>query len=98
MKRLLVFLLLGGAAWAAHFEALQWRMIGPFRAGRTLAVSGVPGDGNPFFLGPVGGGGWKSGNAGMTWSPVFDEQKIGSIGAIAVAQSSPNVVYVGTGE
>jgi photosystem II stability/assembly factor-like uncharacterized protein len=98
MKRILVFLLVAGAAAAAHFEGLQWRMIGPFRAGRTLAVSGVPGDGNSFFLGSVGGGVWKSTNVGMTWSPVFDEQKIGSIGAIAVAPSSPNVVYVGTGE
>ena len=73
-------------------------MIGPFRGGRVNAVSGVPGQPNTFYFGSVGGGVWKSTNAGRTWTPVFDSQPVASIGAIAVAPSNPNVVYVGTGE
>ncbi|MEP6944431.1 MAG: hypothetical protein ABJA02_00830 [Acidobacteriota bacterium] len=80
------------------YAEMQWRMIGPFRGGRVNAVSGVPGQPNTFYFGSVGGGLWKSGNSGRTWSPVFDDQKIASIGAIAVSSSSPNTVYVGTGE
>ena len=80
------------------YSGLRWRMIGPFRGGRVNAVSGVPGQANTFYFGSVGGGVWKSGNSGRTWTPVFDSQPIGSIGAIAVAPSNPNVVYVGTGE
>src|SRR4051812_30066098 len=80
------------------FDQLQWRNIGPFRGGRVAAVSGVIGDPNTFYFGSVGGGVWKTGNAGITWSPIFDEQQIASIGAIAVAPSNPNVIYVGTGE
>jgi len=73
-------------------------MIGPFRAGRVNAVTGVPGQPTTFYFGSVGGGVWKSNNSGRTWLPVFDSQPIASIGAIAVAPSNPNVVYVGTGE
>ena len=80
------------------FSGLEWRMIGPFRGGRVNAVSGVPGQPNTFYFGSVGGGLWKSGNSGRTWSPIFDDQKISSIGAIGVAASSPNTIYVGTGE
>src|SRR5947209_6657866 len=80
------------------FFGLQWRMIGPFRGGRVNAVSGVPGQPNTFYFGSVGGGVWKSGNSGRTWNPVFDDQSIASIGAIGVAPSAPNTVYVGTGE
>lgn len=80
------------------FGEMQWRMIGPFRGGRVNAVSGVPGQPNTYYFGSVGGGLWKSGNSGRTWSPVFDDQMIASIGAIGVAPSSPNTVYVGTGE
>ena len=80
------------------FAGMQWRMIGPFRGGRVNAVSGVPGQPNTFYFGSVGGGVWKSGNSGRTWTPVFDDQKIASIGAIGVSASSPNTVYVGTGE
>jgi photosystem II stability/assembly factor-like uncharacterized protein len=82
----------------AGFSGLQWRMIGPFRGGRVNGVTGVPGQPNVFYFGSVGGGVWKSENSGRTWKPVFDDQKIASIGAIAVASSSPNTVYVGTGE
>ncbi|MCU1265443.1 MAG: hypothetical protein JWM21_1761 [Acidobacteria bacterium] len=83
---------------ASLYSGLQWRMIGPFRGGRVNAVSGVPGQPNTFYFGSVGGGVWKSGNSGRTWTPIFDSQPIGSIGAIGVAPSNPNVIYVGTGE
>jgi photosystem II stability/assembly factor-like uncharacterized protein len=83
---------------AAKFGGLSWRMIGPFRAGRVNGVSGVPGQPETFYFGSVGGGVWKTLNAGRTWTPVFDGQKVGSIGAIGVAPSSPETVYVGTGE
>jgi photosystem II stability/assembly factor-like uncharacterized protein len=77
---------------------LRWRMIGPFRGGRVNGVSGVPGQPSTFYFGSVGGGVWKTTNAGRTWLPIFDSQPIASIGAIAVAPSNPEVVYVGTGE
>ncbi len=73
-------------------------MIGPFRGGRVNAVSGVPGRPNTFYFGSVGGGVWKTSNAGRTWVPVFDSQPIASIGAIGVSPSNPDVVYVGSGE
>jgi photosystem II stability/assembly factor-like uncharacterized protein len=80
------------------YSALRWRMIGPFRAGRVNAVSGVPGQPATFYFGSVGGGLWKSGNSGRTWTPIFDSQPTASIGAIGVSSSNPDVVYVGTGE
>jgi len=80
------------------FDQLQWRLIGPFRGGRVVAVSGVSGDPTTFYFGSVGGGVWKTTNGGVTWSPLFDSQKIASIGAIAVAPSNPNVIYAVTGE
>ncbi len=83
---------------AAAYSGLKWRLIGPHRGGRVNAVSGVPGVPNTFFFGSVGGGLWRSTNAGRTWLPVFDAQPVASIGAIAVAPSNPRVVYVGTGE
>ena len=73
-------------------------MLGPFRGGRVDAVSGVPGRPHEFYFGSVNGGVWKTVNAGRTWMPVFDSQPVASIGAIAVAPSSPDVVYVGSGE
>src|SRR6266850_773299 len=79
-------------------SGLHWRMIGPFRGGRVNTVSGVPGQPTVFYFGSVGGGVWKTINSGRTWAPVFDSQPIGSIGAIGVAPSNPNLVYVGTGE
>src|SRR5205085_1461034 len=80
------------------FSGMKWRQVGPFRGGRVVAVSGVPGDPATWYFGAVAGGVWKSTNAGSTWQPVFDEQKIASIGAIAVADSDHNIIYVGTGE
>jgi photosystem II stability/assembly factor-like uncharacterized protein len=79
-------------------EALRWRLIGPFRGGRVLAVTGVPGRPEVFYFGAVGGGVWRSNDAGRVWTPVFDGPPSGSIGALAVAPSDPDVVWVGTGE
>ncbi len=82
----------------AHFQELRWRLIGPFRGGRVLAVTGVPGEPEHFYFGSVNGGVWETIDAGRTWQPIFDGQPTGSIGAMAVAPSDPNVIYVGTGE
>ncbi len=84
---------------ATHFVgSLHWRLIGPFRGGRALAVTGVPGEPNHFYFGAVDGGVWESLDAGRTWNPIFDDQEIGSIGSIAVAPSDPRTIYVGSGE
>ena len=80
------------------YSDLKWRLVGPFRGGRCVAVAGVPSRPNTFYFGSVGGGVWKTENAGQTWTPIFDTQPIASIGAIAVAASDPNVIYVGSGE
>ncbi len=83
---------------ASLYSGLHWRSVGPARAGRVDAVAGVPGKPNEFYLGSVGGGLWKTRNAGRTWKPVFDGQPVSSIGAIAVAPSNGDIVYVGSGE
>jgi hypothetical protein len=80
------------------YAGMRWRSIGPFRGGRVLAVSGVPGQPESFWFGAVGGGIWRTGNAGETWTPTFDGPPSGSIGALAVAPSNPDVIYAGTGE
>ena len=77
---------------------MHWRMIGPFRGGRTRAATGVPSQPNVFYIGQVDGGVWKSNDYGRTWNPIFDGQQTQSIGAIAVAPSNPNIVYVASGE
>ena len=82
----------------ALFKALQWRGIGPYRGGRALAVTGVAGAPDTFYFGAVAGGVWKTTDAGNSWKPIFDSQPMSSIGAIAVAPSNPDVIYVGTGE
>src|SRR6476620_9897389 len=80
------------------FQEMRWRMIGPFRASRTKAGTGVPSQPSVFYIGVVNGGVWKTNDFGRTWTPIFDDQPTGSIGAIAIAPSDPNVVYVGSGE
>ena len=80
------------------FNDMSWRLIGPFRGGRSVAVSGVPGDPTTFYFGSVGGGVWRTENAGTTWNSVFEHQPVASIGALAVAPSNPKVIYAGTGE
>src|ERR1700732_814104 len=80
------------------FKALQWRCIGPYRGGRALAVAGIAGDANTFYFGAVAGGVWKTTDAGATWMPLTDGTPISSVGAIALAPSDPNIIYVGTGE
>jgi photosystem II stability/assembly factor-like uncharacterized protein len=83
---------------ASLYSGLRWRMLGPFRGGRVDAVSGVPGRPNEFYFGAVNGGVWKTVDAGRVWRPVFDAQPVASIGALAVAPSAPDTVYVGSGE
>ncbi len=83
---------------ATLYSGLRWRMIGPFRGGRSIAVSGIEGQPNVYYFGAVGGGVWKTTNGGVTWEPIFDGQPIGSIGALAIAPSDPNIIYAGTGE
>ena len=80
------------------YSALKWRMVGPFRAGRVNAVTGVAGQPETYYFGSVGGGVWKTANSGRTWTPIFDGAGVASIGAIAVAPSNPSILYVGTGE
>ncbi len=80
------------------FADMHWRNIGPFRGGRTVAVSGVPQKPGTFFMAPNNGGVWRSTDYGRTWLAVFDAQDTGSVGALAVAPSDPSIVYVGSGE
>jgi photosystem II stability/assembly factor-like uncharacterized protein len=80
------------------YQEMRWRMIGPFRGGRTRAVAGVPSQPNLFYIGAVNGGVWKSDDYGRTWSPIFDQEPSQSIGAIAVAPSDHNIIYVASGE
>jgi photosystem II stability/assembly factor-like uncharacterized protein len=90
--------LLGRTASPSRFDALRWRLIGPFRGGRAVAASGIVGSGTTFFFGGVDGGVWKTADAGTTWQPLFDKQPVASIGALEVAPSDPKIIYVGTGE
>src|SRR6202166_2752698 len=103
------------------YQDLRWRLIGPFRGGRTVAISGVPGQPNVFYMAPNNGGVWKTTDFGRTWKPIFDpmnddqssddqssedrssegqseDHRSGSIGALAVAPSNPDTIYVGSGE
>ncbi|MGC2299592.1 MAG: hypothetical protein WA476_12370 [Acidobacteriaceae bacterium] len=80
------------------FSGLRWRLVGPFRAGRVVAVSGVPGSATTYYFGGVDGGVWKTTDAGTVWEPIFDQEPVASIGALVVAPSDPSVIYAGTGE
>ena len=82
------------------FEGMKYRLVGPFRGGRVLAVAGVPGQSETYYFGAVAGGMWKTTDGGLNWKPLWDKfpEASPSIGAIAVAPSDPNVIYVGTGE
>src|SRR5208337_3710722 len=79
------------------FSGAQWRLIGPFRAGRVTAVAGAT-DPNTYYFGTPGGVVWKTTDGGQVWHPIFDKERVASIGALAVAPSDSNVLYVGTGE
>ena len=96
------FLFIGSAAAQQvpenTYQELRWRMIGPFRGGRTRAATGVPSQPNVFYMGQVNGGVWKSDDFGRTWTPIFDQESTQSIGAIAVAPFNPNIIYVASGE
>jgi len=84
--------------YSVPYSELRWRCIGPFRAGRTVAIAGIPDQPNVFFMAPTNGGVWKTDDFGRTWSPIFDGQPTGSVGALALAPSNPNIIYVGSGE
>jgi len=83
---------------SGYLSGLKWRMIGPFRGGRTVGATGVPQQPNVFYIGVNNGGVWKTTDYGRTWKPIFDGQPTGSIGDVAVAVSNPNTVYVASGE
>ncbi|MGZ4818489.1 MAG: WD40/YVTN/BNR-like repeat-containing protein [Terriglobales bacterium] len=80
------------------YDGMKWRLIGPYRGGRVLAVTGVPGQPNTYYFGAVAGGVWKTTDGAASWQPMSDKYPFWSVGAIAVAPSNPSVVYVGTGE
>src|SRR5262249_16059758 len=81
----------------SYFSGMRWRSIGPPRSGYISAPAGVPGDPTTYYVGLPQGGVWKTTNAGTTWKPIFDDEHVASIGAVAVAPSAPKPVYVGTG-
>src|SRR5438128_2495131 len=80
------------------YQELRWRLIGPFRGGRSVAISGIQSQPNVFFMVANNGGVWRTTDYGRTWNPIFDDQPTGSIGALAIAASNPDVIYVGSGE
>jgi photosystem II stability/assembly factor-like uncharacterized protein len=106
LKRTAIFFLvltLTGRAGAQEIppslvQAMQWRLIGPHRGGRITSVCGVPSQPAVYYIGTPGGGVWKTEDGGQVWKPIFDEEHVASIGAVAVAPSDPKIVYVGTGE
>jgi photosystem II stability/assembly factor-like uncharacterized protein len=101
---ILLFALVGSAGVSAQtldkdsLAGMKWRLVGPFRGGRAEAVTGIPDNPFVYYFGAAAGGVWKTTNAGVSWTPIFDGESNPSIGAIAVAPSDPNVIYVGSGE
>ncbi len=97
-----LFLIIAGSALAqldpGLYSDMRWRMIGPFRGGRTVAMEGIPSQPNTFFIGVNNGGVWKTTDAGRTWQSIFDDQPTQSVGAVALAPSIPDIIYVGSGE
>jgi len=105
MKKRLLTLLFSGFCFLINaqfnpnlFNSMKYRMIGPYRGGRTVGAVGVPQQPNVFYIGVNNGGVWKTSDYGRTWKPIFDDQPTGSVGDIAVAPSNPNVIYVASGE
>ena len=88
----------GGAAFTQPPEALRFSYVGPPSAGRFAAIAGIPGDTQTYYAGAASGGVWKTGDGGQTWEPIFDDQPVQAIGALAVSRSNPNIVWAGTGE
>jgi hypothetical protein len=80
------------------YSSLRYRLIGPFRGGRTVGAAGIPDQPNTFYVGVNNGGVWKTTDAGRTWNPIFDSESTGSVGTLALAPSDPNVIFVGSGE
>ncbi len=104
LRLLSIFLITSAVALSSQtvppdvYSGLKWRLIGPFRGGRAIAVAGIPGNSTTFYFGAVEGGIWQTTDTGVVWKPIFDAQHIASIGALAVAPSDPKVIYAGTGE
>ncbi|MGB6678569.1 MAG: hypothetical protein WBE44_17875, partial [Terriglobales bacterium] len=103
-RQVIVFLFVLSIAASAQdvppniLQAMPWRLIGPHRGGRVTSVSGVPSQPSVYYIGTPGGGVWKTENGGRVWKPIFDQVRVGSIGAVAVAPSNAKIIYVGTGE
>src|SRR5712672_249636 len=104
-RSLLIFFtiaLIAAAAQAQYnpesFSAMKWRLVGPHRAGRVTSVAGIPGKPAIYYFGTPGGGVWQTTDGGRVWKPIFDDARVASIGALALAPSNPNILYVGTGE
>ena len=81
-----------------YYSAAEWRLVGPFRGGRSCAVTGIPNQPNAYLMGSTGGGIWKTSDTGKNWKNISDPFFGGSIGAIAISESDPNILFAGTGE
>lgn len=101
---LIAVVITSGIALAAQpvpqtlYSGMQWRLVGPFRGGRALAAAGIPDKPNVYYFGSVAGGVWKTTDAGQTWQALFQHGGTSSIGALAIAPSNPDIIYIGTGE